>query len=53
MEHAMPIVLGTGNFGQVYQGEILCDDGATKSVAVKRLNGEIYNSLISLSYFFC
>jgi len=36
----MPIVLGTGNFGQVYQGEFVFQDGTIRSVAVKRLNGD-------------
>ena len=48
VEHAMPIVLGTGNFGQVYQGEIEFEDGTRTSVAVKRLNG----NLLHFSYVF-
>ena len=42
----MPVVLGTGNFGQVYQGELVFQDGTARSVAVKKLNGNcIFNSL--------
>lgn len=37
----MPIILGTGNFGQVFAGTITNDKGIQTPVAVKRLNGEI------------
>ncbi|XP_076808997.1 fibroblast growth factor receptor 3-like isoform X1 [Clavelina lepadiformis] len=38
VEHSMPIILGTGNFGHVYKGEISSRDGNKRLVAVKRLN---------------
>nr|XP_039270535.1 fibroblast growth factor receptor 1-like isoform X1 [Styela clava] len=38
LEHSMPIVLGTGNFGQVYAGTVTDSRGSVTHVAVKRLN---------------
>ncbi|XP_026696445.2 uncharacterized protein LOC101242971 [Ciona intestinalis] len=38
VQYSMPIVLGTGNFGHVYRGELTMHDGSKKMVAVKRLN---------------
>ncbi len=61
MEHSIPIVLGTGNFGHVYRGELVVPSspsgGATrptsKVVAVKRLNSELaINRENGFFYFF-
>jgi len=38
LEYSMPVVLGTGNFGHVYQGELTLNTGSRRAVAVKRLN---------------